>query len=309
MADTFSAWSLDVSSISDGRLRRTVTTMMIRAGYELIYDCPQPTPMMLMLNIHHTRAGDLVVPDRMVATPLVPMTAYRDGFGNWCTRVLAPAGRLLLSTNALLNDSGEPDAIARSEYPHAVQDLPEESLVFLLGSRYCETDRLADIAWNLFGQSPAGAQRIYDICDYVHRHITFSYQHARSTRTAWEALQEGTGVCRDYAHLAIAFCRCMNIPARYCTGYLGDIGIPPPYGPMDFAAWFEAYIGGGWHTFDARNNIPRIGRVLMARGRDAADVAISNTFGPTTLAGFRVWTDDVTNPEDAGQPARATCAC
>jgi len=277
-----------------------MATMRIRAGYELIYDCPQQTPMVLMLNIHHTRAGDLVVPDRMVAKPFVPMTAYRDGFGNWCTRVLAPAGQLHLSTTALLNDSGEPDAIVRSEHPHAVQDLPAESLVFLLGSRYCETDHLADIAWNLFGHTPAGAQRIYHICDYVHRHITFSYQDARPTRTAWQAFQEGKGVCRDYAHLAIAFCRCMNIPARYCTGYLGDIGIPPAYGPMDFAAWFEAYIGGRWQTFDARNNIPRIGRVLIARGRDATDVAISNTFGPTTLVGFRVWTDEVTDAADQG---------
>ena len=216
---------------------------------------------------------------------------------------LAPAGRLRLSTSALLNDTGEPDPIARSEHQHAVEDLPEESLVFLLGSRYCETDRLTGIAWDLFGKSPTGAGRIYAICDYVHRHIAFSYQDARSTRTAWEALQEGRGVCRDYAHLAIAFCRCMNIPARYCTGYLGDIGIPPPYGPMDFAAWFEAYIGGRWHTFDARNNIPRIGRVLIARGRDATDVAISNTFGPNTLAGFTVWTDEVNSPLDKQESA------
>jgi transglutaminase-like putative cysteine protease len=270
--------------------------MQIRAGYELIYDCPQPTPMALMLNIHHTRAGDIVVPDRMIAEPFVPQTSYRDGFGNWCTRIVAPPGRLRLTTDALVNDTGQPDPIVVSEQQHAVEDLPGESLVFLLGSRYCETDRLTAIAWDLFGKSPTGAGRVQTICDYVHRHITFSYQDARATRTAWEALGEGRGVCRDYAHLAIAFCRCMNIPARYCTGYLGDIGMPPPYGPMDFAAWFEAYIGGRWHTFDPRNNIPRIGRVLIARGRDATDVAISNTFGPNTLAGFRVWTDEVTSP-------------
>jgi transglutaminase-like putative cysteine protease len=276
--------------------------MQLRVGYELIYDCPQQTPMVLMLNIHHTRANDIVVPDRMIAEPLVPMTPYRDGFGNWCTRILAPMGRLRLSTSAVINDTGEPDPIALSDCQHAVQDLPGESLVFLLGSRYCETDRLTGIAWDLFGRGPTGARRIQAICDYVHRHIAFSYQDARSTRTAWEAFQEGKGVCRDYAHLAIAFCRCMNIPARYCTGYLGDIGMPPPYGPMDFAAWFEAYIGGRWHTFDARNNIPRIGRVLIARGRDATDVAISNTFGPNTLAKFTVWTDEVTSQ------LGATCA-
>jgi transglutaminase-like putative cysteine protease len=267
--------------------------MQIRVGYELIYECPQPTPMGLLLNIHHTRAGDIVVADRMTADPVVPVNSYRDSFGNWCTRIVAPAGRLRLSASALLNDTGQPDPIARSEYQHPVEELPEESLMFLLGSRYCETDRLTGIAWDLFGKSPTGARRVQAICDYVHHHIAFSYQDARPTRTAWEALQEGRGVCRDYAHLAVAFCRCMNIPARYCTGYLSDIGIPPPYGPMDFAAWFEAYIGGHWHTFDPRNNIPRIGRVLIARGRDATDVAISNTFGPTTLAGFTVWTDEV----------------
>ncbi len=208
--------------------------MRIRVGYEITYDCPQPTPMVLMLNIHHTRAGDIVVPDRMMAEPFVPVAGYRDGFGNWCSRIVAPAGRLRLSADSTLNDTGLPDPIARSEQQHAVEDLPEDSLVFLLGSRYCETDRLTGIAWDLFGRSPTGAGRVQAICDYVHRHITFNYQDARSTRTALQAFEEGKGVCRDYAHLAIAFCRCMNIPARYCTGYLGDIGIPPPYGPDGF---------------------------------------------------------------------------
>jgi transglutaminase-like putative cysteine protease len=268
-------------------------TIQIRAGYELIYDCPQPTPMTLMLSTHPTRAGDIVVRDYMTTDPVVPITSYLDGFGNLCTRIVAPAGRLRLTANAVVNDTGEPDAIVRVEQQHPVEELPDESLVFLLGSRYCETDRLTGIAWNLFGGSPTGAGRIQAICDYVHHHITFSYQDARSTRTALEAFEERRGVCRDFAHLAITFCRCMNIPARYCTGYLGDIGIPPPYGPPDFAAWFEAYIGGRWYTFDPRNNIPRIGRVLMARGRDATDVAISNSFGPSYLAGFTVWTDQV----------------
>jgi transglutaminase-like putative cysteine protease len=270
-----------------------LTAIQLRVGYELIYDCPQPTPMLLTLHVHHSRANDLVVPDLMTAEPAVLQTPYRDGFGNWCTRILAPAGRLRLSATALLNDTGEPDAIATSEYQDAVENLPEDTLVFLLGSRYCETDRLTGIAWELFGNSAPGARRVQAICDYVHSHIAFSYQDARPTRTAWEALQEGKGVCRDYAHLAIAFCRCMNIPARYCTGYLGDIRIPPSAAPMDFAGWFEAYIGGRWYTFDARNNTPRIGRVLIARGRDATDVAISNTFGPNTLAGFSVWADEV----------------
>ena len=271
-------------------------TLQLRVGYELIYDFPRQTPMALMLNIHHSRANDIVVPDRMITDPEIPVTSYRDGFGNWCSRILAPAGRLRLSADALLYDSGEPDPIAMAQDQHAVEDLPEESLVFLLGSRYCETDRLTGIAWDLFGNAPTGARRVQAICDYVHNHITFNYQDARSTRTAMEAFEEGRGVCRDFAHLAITFCRCMNIPARYCTGYLSDIDVPPPYTPMDFAAWFEVYIGGRWHTFDPRNNVPRIGRVLMARGRDATDVAISNTFGPNTLAGFKVWTDEVRDP-------------
>ncbi len=266
--------------------------MRLCVGYELIYDCPQPTPMLLMVNIHHTRAGDIVIPDRITTEPAVPTAAYRDSFGNWGTRLVAPAGRLRLSAMGLLNDSGLPELTPASALQHPIEDLPGESLVFLLGSRYCDTDRLFDVAWSLFGHSATGAGRIQAICDYVHRHITFDYSAARPTRTAWDALHEGRGVCRDYAHLAVAFCRCMNIPARYCTGYLGDIGIPPPHAPMDFAAWFEAYIGGRWCTFDPRNNAPRIGRVLIARGRDAADVAISNTFGPNTLAGFTVWTDE-----------------
>ena len=267
--------------------------MEIRVGYELIYDCPQPTPMMLMLNIHYSRAADILVPDHVTTDPSIPIVAYRDTFGNWCSRIVAPKGRLRIATTALVKDSGEPDVVATYAQQHSIQDLPGESLVFLLGSRYCDTEKCFETAWNLFGQTPPNWHRVQAICDFVHNQISFGYEHARNTRTAWEAFNERRGVCRDYAHLAIALCRCMNIPARYCTGYLGDIGVPPPYGPMDFAAWFEAYLGGRWYTFDARNNVPRIGRVLMARGRDAIDVAISTTFGPNMLVGFKVWTDEV----------------
>jgi transglutaminase-like putative cysteine protease len=267
--------------------------MKIHVGYELIYNCPQPTPMILVLNVHYSRASDIVTSDYLTTDPSVPITAYRDVFGNWCSRIVAPVGRIQLMSSAVIRDTGAPDVVAISAQQHAVEDLPEESLVYLMGSRYCETDRLADVAWQLFGQSPPGWARVQAICDYVHNHITFDYENARSTRTAWEAFHERTGVCRDFAHLAIAFCRCMNIPTRYCTGYLSDIGIPPPYGVMDFAAWFEAYIGGRWYTFDPRNNVPRIGRVLIARGRDAVDVAISTAFGPNTLEGFKVWTDEI----------------
>jgi transglutaminase-like putative cysteine protease len=271
--------------------------MRIKVGYELVYDCPQPTPMLLMLNIHYTRASDIVVPDHLVTDPGVPISAYRDGFGNWCSRIVAPKGQIRISTTAVVRDSGKPDVVVPTARQIPLDELPEEALVFLLASRYCETELLSDIAWKLFSATEPGWHRVQAICDFVHNHIKFDYMQARATRTAWEAYNEGVGVCRDYAHLAVAFCRSMNIPARYCTGYLGDIGVPPPHGVMDFAGWFEAYLGGHWYTFDARNNTPRIGRVLIARGRDAVDVAISTTFGPNTLTGFKVWTDEV--PETA----------
>lgn len=267
--------------------------MKIRVGYEIVYDFPQPTPMIMVLGIHFSRASDIVVPDFLVTNPAVPIFQYRDGFGNWCSRMLAPAGRIQLRGDGIVYDSGQPDVVAPWAAQQRVEDLPSETLGFLLGSRYCETDRLTDVAWSLFGKTPLGWERVQAICDFVHNHITFGYEHARSTKTAWEAYVERTGVCRDYAHLAMTFCRCMNIPARYCTGYLGDIGMPPPYGPMDFAGWFEAFLGGQWYTFDARNNVPRIGRVLIAQGRDAADVPITYTFGPNTLVSFKVWTDEV----------------
>ncbi|WP_370632313.1 transglutaminase family protein [Rhodoferax sp. U2-2l] len=267
--------------------------LQMRLGFEMVYDCPAPTPMILALHVHHSRAADLVRPDRLVTHPPVPVTAYHDMFGNWCSRIVAPPGRFVVSTDALINDSGLPDVVAPWAMQVPVEQLPEETLVYLLGSRYCETDQLSETAWQLFGHGPTGWARVQAICDFVHRHIEFGYHHARRTRTAWEAYKEGQGVCRDYAHLAIAFCRCMNIPARYCTGYLGDIRIPPIPAPMDFAGWFEAYLGDRWYTFDARNNTPRIGRVLMARGRDACDVALASTFGPNTLISFTVRAEEV----------------
>ena len=249
--------------------------------------------MILVVNIHDSRASDIIVPDTLITEPPIPVIGYRDAFGNRCNRVLAPAGRLRLSTDCIIRDNGLPDEMVVAAGQDSVEDLPEEVLVYLLGSRYCETDRLSETAWQLFSQVTPGYTRVQTICDYVQNRIAFNYQNARATRTALEAFNEQTGVCRDYAHLAIAFCRCMNIPARYCTGYLSDIGTAPPYGVGDFAAWFEAWIGGRWHTFDPRNNVPRIGRILMARGRDACDVAIATTFGPNTLESFRVWTDEV----------------
>jgi transglutaminase-like putative cysteine protease len=268
--------------------------MKLRAGYELHYEFPQPTPIIATLNVHFTRVSDLVTPDHILLSPSVPISGYRDGFGNWCSRFVAPTGPMRIATDCIVRDSGLPDPAAPDAAQVPVEDLPEETLIFLLASRFCDSDRLLDLAWTLFGAAGPGWPRVKAICDFTHRHIAFGYEHARVTRTASEAYEERRGVCRDYTHLSVAFCRALNIPARYCTGYLSDVGTPPPYAPGDFAAWFEAYLGGAWHMFDPRNNTPRIGRVLLARGRDAADVAMTTTFGPNTLKSFRVWTDEVT---------------
>jgi transglutaminase-like putative cysteine protease len=254
--------------------------------------------MILMLNTHFSRAADMVIPDVMKTDSAIEVRPYRDSFGNWCNRLLAPAGRITISANGVVRSDGLPDPQKKDAEQHPVNDLPEEALMFLLGSRYCEVDVMTSIAWKLFGDVKPGWTRVQAICDYVNKHITFGYSDARSTRTAAQGYVEGVGVCRDFAHLAVTFCRCMNIPARYCTGYLPDIGVPLVL-PMDFAAWFEAYIGGEWHMFDPRNNMPRIGRILMARGRDAADVAISTTFGPSVLEQFTVICDELPQDERA----------
>lgn len=267
--------------------------VQLRVGSEMTYECAQPTPMILMTSIHFSRVSDIVSPDHIVVVPAAKTRGYRDSFGNWCTRIVAPPGRVTITTSAVVRDAGALDVIEPSARQAEVDDLPEDALVYLMGSRYCETDRLSDVAWSLFGQSPSGWARAQTICDYVHRHVTFGYEHARSTKSAVEVFHEKKGVCRDYAHLAVTFCRAMNIPARYCTGYLTDIGVPPPHGPMDFAAWLEVYLDGRWFTLDPRNNAQRVGRVLIARGRDAADVPIANTFGPAKLEAFRVWADEL----------------
>jgi len=267
--------------------------MRIRVGCEMTYQFGQVTPLIVMLNIHASRVSDLEQPDYVITAPSVPLEGYRDSFGNWCNRLVAPSGPFSLRTETIVRDSGQPDPADFGAEQHPVQNLPTDTLLFLLGSRYCETDRLSDEAWRLFGTTPPGWTRLQAICDFVHDHITFGYEHSRATRTAAEAYAEQRGVCRDYAHLALAFCRCLNIPARYCTGYVSDIGLPPPYAPMDFAAWIEVFLGGRWHTFDPRNNDPRIGRILIARGRDAADVPLTLTFGPNTLVGFKVITEEV----------------
>jgi transglutaminase-like putative cysteine protease len=275
--------------------------MRIRFGYEMVYSCPQPVPMILMLHAHSSRAADLLRPDEMTTQPPLEVDSYLDLFGNTCTRIVAPAGETRITADGLIQDSGLPERAFEDAQEHPVEELPHDTLMYLLGSRYCETQRLMNDAWSLFGHVTPGWSRVQAICDFANRHIEFGYHFARSTKTACEAYSERQGVCRDFAHLAITLLRCLNIPARYCTGYLGDIGVPVTDVAMDFAGWIEAYIGGAWHTFDPRNNQRRIGRILIARGRDAADVAISTAFGPNLLQLFRVWTDEV--PVTSPQPA------
>lgn len=269
--------------------------MKIKAGYFIAYDCPQPTPMILQLSVHPSRFADLITLDRLAIDPVIPVNTYHDSFGNFCHVIRAPAGRLTMTTSFLVQDNGEPDVVDPSAQQHDLEKLPVNALIYLLGSRYCETDRLSEVAWSLFGRMPKGWTLVQAICDFVHRQIEFDYQSASPTKTAFDVFKEKRGVCRDFAHLAIALCRCLNVPARYCTGYLGDIGVPPDPAPMDFSAWFEVYLGDRWYAFDARHNEPRIGRILMARGRDATDVALVTSFGLCTLAKFQVVTEQVSS--------------
>ena len=272
--------------------------MKIRAGYEISYDCPQPTPMILMLSIHPSRTPDLLSCDHMRVNPIIPVKAYHDSFGNFCQVIRAPAGRLTMSTDFLVQDNGEPDTIAPRAEPQALEiagggpDLSSRQPV--LRDRSPVGDGF--VPFRACSEGVAARESDLRLRPRSH-HVRLRAR--RPTKTAWDAHTERRGVCRDFAHLAVTLCRCMNVPARYCTGYLGDIGVPPDDAPMDFSAWFEAYLGGRWYTFDARHNKPRIGRILMARGRDATDVAIVTSFGPCTLAGFKVITDEVTSAPSA----------
>jgi transglutaminase-like putative cysteine protease len=267
--------------------------MQIRLGYDIQFELPAAVPMIAMLNVHPSRAADLREPDVLLVEPEAPIDVYTDSFGNLCSRFVAPAGMVRLHSTTLIEDSGEVDAADLNAVQRPVNELPPETLRYLLASRYCESDLLSELACQLFGNAPSGWGKVQAICNWVHDNVTFGYEHARPTKSAADVYKERLGVCRDFQHLAITFCRAMNIPARYATGYLGDIGVPiAPY-PMDFSAWFEAYLGDRWWTFDARHNTRRIGRVLMAVGRDAADVAITTSFGSAWLRHFEVVTDEV----------------
>jgi transglutaminase-like putative cysteine protease len=267
--------------------------MLIKIGYDIAYTAAMRTPMVVMLSVHPSRVADLIEPENITCEPAAPIHYYHDSFGNLCGRLVIPPGRTVISNSATVRDSGLADVVMPNAQQVAVEELPDEVILFLLPSRYCEIDRMMPLAWSLFKDTPQGWGRVQAICDYVNNHLTFGYQFAQATKSAHDVHTERRGVCRDFAHLAVTLCRCMNIPARYCTGYIGDIGVPPEDTPMDFSAWFEVYLSGQWFTFDARHNTPRIGRILMGRGRDAADVPLSTSFGQTLLTGFSVYTDEV----------------
>lgn len=268
--------------------------MLIRFGHEFTVRCAQPTPMICLTAAHAERSGDLLAPEALSASQPIAQHSYHDLFGNVCRRFVAPAGEFTFGSDAILRDSGEPDDRPGPEAGDTpVAGLPDETLTYLLGSRYIETDLLSQPAWDMFARLRPGWDRVAAIADFVHGHVRFGYEHASVTRTAFGAFTERRGVCRDFAHLFIGFCRAMNIPARYVNGYLGDIGVPVAPFPMDFSAWTEVFVGGRWYTVDPRHNAARIGRIVVARGRDAADVPLIHSFGAHELTGFRVWTDEL----------------
>ncbi len=267
--------------------------MLIRLGYDIQFDVPAPVAMVGVLHVHPSRVKDLREPDELTIDPELKVDSYLDSYGNRCARFLAPAGPLKITNSTLIEDPGTPDPVSPDAREHPVNELPPETLRYLLNSRYCEVDRLSNIAVELFGWQPPGWNRVQAICNWVNAKVAFGYHHARSSKTALDVFTERTGVCRDFQHLAVTFCRALNIPARYATGYLGDIGVPASGTPMDFSAWFEVYLDNRWWAFDARNNQPRIGRILMATGRDASDVAITTSFGIANLTNFTVVTEEV----------------
>lgn len=271
--------------------------MYIRIGYDISYRFPAPTEMIMMLHTHPSLSASLYTPERLFSDPPLQIEDFVDLYGNRCARTSCAGGVLRLRNDAIVWDSGLPDIQAPQARQLSLRELPADTLHYLLGSRYCDLEQLSDIAWTLFGDGPTGWGRVQAICDWVHGHVAFGYQFARVDRTAYQTYLESRGVCRDFTHLAIALCRCMGIPARYATGYLGDIQVPPDPNPMDFSAWFEAYLGGQWYAFDARNNRPRVGRILMARGRDAADTALTTTFGRHVLENFTIWTYEISEEQ------------
>ena len=272
--------------------------MLIKIGFDISYEVWAPTPMILTLFVHPSRHHDVREPERLRIEPEVPVEEFIDSFGNRSARIVATARPRapVVRGRRRRQRAARPDPARRRAAlggrAAAARCCPTSS-----SSRYCEVDKLTNLAWSLFGQTPLGWSRVQAVCDWVHQHVQFGYSFARSDKSAFDVYNEAKGVCRDFTHLAITLCRGLGIPARYATGYLGDIGVPIAPDPMDFSAWFEVYLGGEWHTFDARHNKRRIGRIVQARGRDATDVALTTTFGKHALRNFFVQTDEVLQPE------------
>ncbi len=271
--------------------------MLIHVGYELQFNVPAQVPILIKLYLHPTQLPKLKTLEKITINPPTLIEDFKDEFGNRVGRIILPSGRVTIRTATVVEDSAQPDAVNPAAEQHPVEELPVDVLPYLFGSRYCEVDRLYETAWSLFGCTSPGWARVQAICDWVHNQVEFGYEHTRLTKTAYDVYTERTGVCRDFMHLAVTFCRCLHIPARCAAGYLGNIGLPPQPLPMDFSGWFEAYLGGQWYTFDARHNRPRIGRILMTRGRDAVDTAFTTAFGTANLETFQVWTDEVTDEQ------------
>jgi len=267
-------------------------TILIRIGFEIAVDCPKPTPMLLALYPHPSNHRRMIGSEHIRTEPETTVEEYTDVFGNRCARLHAPAGATTLWSDCIVEDTGEADEFNWNARQHEIMDLPVETLTYLTASRYCESDELIERAWNLFATTSPGWARVQAISNWVHNHVVFNYRFGRPTKTAVDVLREGTGVCRDFAHLFTALCRAMNIPARYASGYLSDIGAKAE-GAGDFCAWSEVFLEGRWYAFDARHNTPRIGRILMVRGRDAADVAMMTAFGDYLLTHLKVWTEEI----------------
>lgn len=267
--------------------------MLIRYGYRMTIESQGPLPLIAQMSARPERKLDLRGTENFSTDPGVPYSTYLDTFGNYCIRLTAPAGPFTLTSNAVIADSGLPDPVCPEAQEMPIEALPDDVLIYLMSSRYCDVELVSQVAWDMFGGNPPGWGRVQAIVDWVHNHITFNYGDADATRTAHDALEQGKGVCRDFTHLAIAMCRALNIPARYINGHLGDLRVSPVPDPMDFAAWMQVYLSGRWWTFDPRNNAFRVGRIVIGHGRDAADVALISSFGPHRLTGFTVWTDEV----------------
>jgi transglutaminase-like putative cysteine protease len=265
----------------------------IRYGFDIALELSQPATILAMMDVHSDFRHCVAKETELELVSATGADRFVDSRGNIVRRLSAPAGSTSLRLEGVFRCEGRRDEVDPAADIAPASDLPPPTLPFLAPSRYCESDLLSDFAWANFGAVRGGWARVKAICDFVHQRLRFSYPEARTTRTATEALAEGVGVCRDFAHLAIALCRSLNIPARYCNGYLGDIGVPPDPAPMDFNAWFEAFLDDRWFTFDPRHNRPRIGRILISRGRDAAEVPMITTFGPHALTRFIVLTEEI----------------